>query len=157
MDISVSIGNGLFNFRSGVILLDKQRVLLHQKVGDDFWALPGGRVAMFESSKDTAIREIREEIGIDIIIERILWHTENFFQFEGKRFHEIADYYLATILGNTIQQKDVFEGIEGEETLIYKWFPIQELKNMELYPEFLREGLCHLPEQPIFLTIVQEE
>ncbi|WP_010094368.1 NUDIX hydrolase [Ornithinibacillus scapharcae] len=156
MDISVSIGDGIFNFRTGVILIDKDRVLLHQKEGDDFWALPGGRVSMFESSMDSAVREIREEIGVEIMVDRMLWHTENFFLFEEKKFHEIADYYVATICGNEIQQKDVFEGIEGEETLIYKWFPIEDLKNVELYPEFLREGISNLPDHPTFLTITQE-
>lgn len=158
MDISVPVGTGIFNFRSGVILMDNHRVLLHQKEGDNFWALPGGRVAMFESSRETAVREIREEIGVDITIDRLLWHTENFFLFENKRFHELVDYYLGRLLGNSnIRDQGEFKGLEGKETLIYKWFPISELQEVELYPVFLREGLHSLPEHPVFLTITQED
>ena len=159
LDISVPIGNGIFNFRAGVILIDKGRVLLHKKENDNFWALPGGRVSMFESSSETAVRELKEEIGVDVIVERLLWHTENFFPFEDRRFHEIADYYLARLQDSQeIYLGDgVFNGVEGHEVLIYRGFPIVELPEIELYPEFLREGLGELPEHPEFNTIRQDD
>ncbi|WP_052345831.1 NUDIX hydrolase [Paucisalibacillus sp. EB02] len=157
MDISVPIGNGIFNFRAGVILVDGDRVLLHKKEHDTFWALPGGRVSMFESSSETAVRELKEEIGVDVVVERLLWHTENFFPFEDKKFHEVADYYLVRLQdSHTIYcGESQFTGMEGDDVLIYKWFDISELPGTELYPEFLREDLRELPEHPVFLTINQ--
>ncbi|WP_026909239.1 NUDIX hydrolase [Paucisalibacillus globulus] len=157
MDISIPIGNGIFNFRSGVVLIDEDRVLLHKKEKDDFWALPGGRVSMFESSAETAVREIHEEIGVEVVVERLLWHTEKFFPLEDKMLHEIADYYLVKLIDfqSIYRGKSEFVGEEGDEVLIYQWFPIKRLKEIELYPEFLREDLQELPLHPVFLTIDQ--
>jgi 8-oxo-dGTP pyrophosphatase MutT (NUDIX family) len=157
LDISVPIGKGIFNFRTGVILLDEGRVLLHKKQHDNFWALPGGRVSMFESSAETAVREMKEEMDIDIVIERLLWHTENFFPYGDQNFHEIADYYLAKLIDaqSIYRGKGEFKGVEADEVLIYQWFQIDELMGIELYPEFLRKDLRELPEHPVFLTIDQ--
>lgn len=157
MDISVPIGNGIFNFRSGVILIDENRVLLHKKEHDTFWALPGGRVSMFESSSETAVRELKEEIGVDVVVERLLWHTENFFPFGEKKFHEVADYYLVRLQDShsIYRGEGEFKGVEGDEVLIYKWVNILDLPETELYPKFLRKDLRELPEHPVFLTINQ--
>jgi 8-oxo-dGTP pyrophosphatase MutT (NUDIX family) len=38
--------------------------LIHQAVGDSFWSLPGGRVDMGESSVQTIVREMREELSV---------------------------------------------------------------------------------------------
>lgn len=157
MDISVQIGGGLFNFRVGVVLINDNRVLLHRRDIDEHWALPGGRVSMFESTAATAAREVEEELGVKINVKRLLWHTENFFTFEGRKFHEIAAYFLVSLAtGESLYSgEDSFHGPEGE-SLIYQWFPISKLRDIELYPVFLREELGNLPEHPKFITIDQE-
>ncbi|MEN2768549.1 NUDIX hydrolase [Ornithinibacillus xuwenensis] len=158
MDISVQLGEGIFNFRVGVILMNQERVLLHRGENDDFWALPGGRVTMFESTVETAVREIKEEIGVDVTVNRLLWHTENFFTFDEKAFHEIANYYKVDILNpeSINLGHEPFKGIEQGSDLIYQWFPITSLSTINLYPVFLRNELARLPEHPRFLTITQE-
>ncbi|MUK90174.1 NUDIX domain-containing protein [Ornithinibacillus sp. L9] len=155
MDISTRIGEGKFNFRTGVIAMDDERVLLHKNEYDEHWALPGGRVEMFESTGKTAVREMKEELDVDVSVERLLWFTENFFDFEGEAFHEIAAYYKVRIDGPIYKGKDPFYGKEGERVLIYQWFPISQLSEIELYPAFLREGLNDLPKHTMFLTIDQ--
>jgi len=58
---------------AGVILLnDHQDILLVKPTYRDGWLLPGGVVESFESPCDAALREIREELGLAITIERLL-------------------------------------------------------------------------------------
>mgnify|MGYP001820549410 CR=1 FL=1 len=57
----------LFTVGPAVVLLDgRGRVLLVQQPYSDGWGLPGGLVARGEEPADTARREIREELGLEI-------------------------------------------------------------------------------------------
>lgn len=44
--------NGRFNLRSAAVVILDDHVLIHRAREDDFWALPGGRVELFETSCD---------------------------------------------------------------------------------------------------------
>ena len=44
-----------------------------------YYYLPGGRVQINETAEDAMIREIREELEIDINIIRPLWFNQGFF------------------------------------------------------------------------------
>jgi 8-oxo-dGTP pyrophosphatase MutT (NUDIX family) len=44
-----------------------------------FWALPGGRAEMGEVAEHTIRREMREEMSTDVVVIRLLWLVENFF------------------------------------------------------------------------------
>lgn len=158
MDISVPIGNaGRFNYRTAVVIVHDGRVLLHKPVDDSYWALPGGRVALMEPSRDAAVREMQEELQIDVGIDRLLWVTENFFTYEREAFHEIGLYYKASLSDTAREQiplgKDVFHGKEGDRDLIYQWYPVDKLNTITVNPPFLQNGLQHLPETIQHVTI----
>ncbi len=48
--ICFDTGNGRFNFRSVAVIIQNDHILIHRAVEDNFWALPGGRVELFENS-----------------------------------------------------------------------------------------------------------
>lgn len=55
------------------IIFDEQnRVLLAHRTDMDLWNLPGGGLEANESPADGAIREVKEEIGVDVGVERFL-------------------------------------------------------------------------------------
>src|SRR3954449_8179577 len=87
---------GNFNFRVAGVLLDRtgERVLIHRAPSEPFWTLPGGRVELMEPASEAFKREMLEELGADVQVERLLWVVENFFPYDGKRWHEIAFYFL---------------------------------------------------------------
>lgn len=136
----------VFNFRTCGVISDGERVLLHRRKDDIYWALVGGRVQMLESSDCAIKREIKEELGEDISIVKLLWTVENFFRYEDKHFHEISTIYLVDLGKESwiLNQRNSFNGIEGER-LIYKWFNFDELNSLDLRPSFLKEKLISLP------------
>lgn len=82
--IAFEEGEVRFHYRVVGIALNGNRVLLHRAENDDFWTLPGGRVELLEPAHDVLKREMREELEIEIHVERLVWVVENFFQYAGK-------------------------------------------------------------------------
>jgi len=50
----------------GLIFDERERVLLIQRADDGQWALPGGLMEPGETTAETARREVREEVGLDL-------------------------------------------------------------------------------------------
>ncbi|MCJ8006523.1 NUDIX hydrolase [Lederbergia wuyishanensis] len=143
LDAVFKTETAIFNYRVAGIWIENGHVLLHRAVNEENWSLPGGRVALLEESRESIRREFLEELGVDIHIDRLVWIGENFFEYRGKEFHEIGFYYMITS-NHSLYCIEPFYGLEGDG-LIYKWTPISEIINMELYPRYLRTGLNNLP------------
>lgn len=144
--IAFDIGNARFNYRVAGVALCDDRVLLHYAPEDDFWFLPGGRCEIREPSTDTLKREMREELGVDVEIERLLWVVENFFTWvDGTPFHELSFYYLVAIPPESSlhTHTDAFVGMEDAN---FRWHRLDELEDVPVQPAFLREGLRSLPD-----------
>jgi 8-oxo-dGTP pyrophosphatase MutT (NUDIX family) len=56
--------------RPAAVIFQDEYVLLHQVESDDFWCLPGGRVEPGEHAAQTVIREMQEEVGAYVHIEK---------------------------------------------------------------------------------------
>lgn len=152
--ICFDTNKGRFNFRSVAVIINEGHILIHQAVGDDFWALPGGRVELFERSSDTVVREVFEELGLQCEVRRQLWHVENFFEYDSRRFHELANYFLVNLLERPIIETCVdFNGIEESVDLVFRWVPIALIHNYNLKPEFLIERLNTLPASIEIVTV----
>src|SRR5215510_14070112 len=54
----------------GVIVDDDERVLLSRRGDLNIWNLPGGRVDSGENLRDATMREVREETGLVVHLER---------------------------------------------------------------------------------------
>lgn len=147
-------GNLRFNYRSVAVLLNETKVLIHTTPRDKFWALPGGRVEFNEPANQTVKREMQEELGIDICVERLLWVAENFFDYNGKSYHELAFYFLisAPITTKFYTETPTFAGIEQDKDLIFKWHEIAALADIELHPKFLQDSLSNLPQVPEYIV-----
>jgi ADP-ribose pyrophosphatase YjhB (NUDIX family) len=87
--------------------------LTHHAVwrGDDptkeppsFHRLLGGSVEFGERSVDTAVREMREELGIDLDEPRLLGTFENIYDYRGEDGHEIVFVYLGATTTDVIPE-----------------------------------------------------
>ena len=55
-----------------IVVDDQNRLLLGQRTDDGYWSFPGGFMAIGENDACTAQREVREETGLEIEIERLM-------------------------------------------------------------------------------------
>ncbi|MDE1463903.1 NUDIX hydrolase [Spartinivicinus poritis] len=148
------IGNNRFNFRSVAVVIHSDHILLHKAVADDFWTLPGGRVEFFETSENTVLRELEEELGVKSTVKRHLWYAENFFELSGKQFHEVANYFLVSLDEEPMINSELdFSSIEENVELIFRWVPKSKLSAYFLKPSFLITGLQDLPESTEYIKI----
>ncbi|MDV6014344.1 NUDIX hydrolase [Haloechinothrix sp. LS1_15] len=90
---------------AGIVLTDTSgHVLMLRTAYKDFWDIPGGYVESGESPRSAAAREVREELGFDVRIGRLLavdWAPSEsegdklLFVFEGQRLDPDADFTFA--------------------------------------------------------------
>ncbi len=139
------------------VAYDDNRVLLHRAITDEFWALPGGRAELLETAAETLRREMHEEIGEEVMVERLVWIAENFFEYNGRAHHEIGLYFLMHLPEDSPlrQKNEPFYGQEGDLRIIFQWFPVETLEQVHLFPRFLRTGLKDLPTST--LHVVEHE
>ncbi|MFD5736899.1 NUDIX hydrolase [Streptomyces sioyaensis] len=64
--------NSLVPAASAVVVDNSGRILLQRRRDNDMWALPGGAMHIGESLPDCAVRETREETGMDVEITGIV-------------------------------------------------------------------------------------
>ncbi len=57
---------------SAIVVDDQGRILMQRRSDNSRWALPGGVMDIGESTADTAVREVREETGLEVVPEYIV-------------------------------------------------------------------------------------
>jgi ADP-ribose pyrophosphatase YjhB (NUDIX family) len=152
--ITYEQNNLCFNVRTIAIIFNGDKVLLQTVEGDGHWLLPGGRAELLEPAVDGIRREMREELEVEIEVERLVWVVENFFETAGKPIHQIAFYFLATLPSgcHLCEKTESFEHSEPSRTIIFQWVPLRELNEFILYPSFLCEGLKSLPDSTQYIV-----
>lgn len=144
--INFKTEGGVFNFRAAGIMFHENKVLIHRLINDNFYAFPGGRVEMFENTESTIVREMREELEIDIEICRLLWICEHFFTLNDNKYHEICFYYFIKCNDKKLfDREDLFYVSENSNMFEFKWVPLIDIENEVLYPEFIKKRLNNLP------------
>lgn len=67
-DLNAPKPNSLVVAASAVVTDDEGRILLQRRTDNGLWALPGGGMDMTDSLPGTAVREVKEETGLDVEI-----------------------------------------------------------------------------------------
>jgi 8-oxo-dGTP pyrophosphatase MutT (NUDIX family) len=142
--ISFRVGSVRFHYRSAAIVLDAGHLLLHRLQGDEFWALPGGRVNPGETAEATIAREFKEELGAAVECKILACTGENFFEYDDEPHHELGLYFYATLPVDSplLDKKQSHVGVEGDKLLEFKWFPVAEVADIDMRPSALRRGIA---------------
>ena len=150
MDVSFVTGKEKFNYRVCALLLHEGKILAMQDERSPYYYLPGGRVRMGETAEQAVARELREELGVAVGIQRPLWLNQAFFTEDATRtnYHELCLYFLIDGSGSGLPAAGTFtrrEGIHGA-VLTFEWLELASLKDAYFYPAFLKEAVFHLPD-----------
>lgn len=73
----------------GVIIMRDGKILLLRRTGSHgsgTWSVPGGHIEYGESPSETAVRETKEETGIEIAGADLVAVTNDVFESEGKHY-----------------------------------------------------------------------
>ena len=95
------------------------------------WALPKGTPEMGETLEGTALREVGEETGLLVRIERPLDRIQYRFVWGGVRHFKTVHFYLMEVVGGDTANHD------GEYDVV-EWFPIGEALRRLSYPNEAR-------------------
>jgi ADP-ribose pyrophosphatase YjhB (NUDIX family) len=103
-----------------------------------FWVPVGGRVEFGETSTEAIVREVREELSMEITDLRFLGVLENIFEFDGDDGHEIVFVYDARFADSSAYDQPELNGMEGEKPFAAHWIdPSDPANGWPLYPEGL--------------------
>lgn len=110
---------------AGCVLLDPYgRILLLHRQRDDIgqWELPGGKVSQGETPVVAAIREIKEELGVDVDISKALGSGDFEQDDKAYRYH----WFLAMITGGVpdVMEAETFDDLD--------YFEIEDLPSLAL-------------------------
>ncbi|PPA70966.1 NUDIX hydrolase [Jeotgalibacillus proteolyticus] len=122
------------------ILLEKQNKK-HSKGNGIFYRPLGGTIELGERSRDTLVREFKEEIDADIEVKSYLACLENIYQVDGQVGHEITQLYSAGFTEKQLYEVEQFKVTEPGKKSVALWVPLETLWNEEfiLYPEGVKE------------------
>lgn len=105
------------------------KVLIVRNQG--MWELPGGRLNIEESPLVGLKREVREELGVDIVLQEVIYGEQMLHPHMNDR-HVFFMYHAHLI--DPLQEFVLQEGEIAE----LKWISKEELGAQELYPMYRR-------------------
>lgn len=113
----------ILNAAGGIVLNDKREVLLQERA-DGGWCVPGGYLEFGETYREAAIRELKEDAGLDVVIEFDLGLFDNHYYMRypnGDVVMNIAKCFLVRPVGGSIAEAST------AETKQCRYFPIDQL------------------------------
>jgi 8-oxo-dGTP pyrophosphatase MutT (NUDIX family) len=143
------VGHGLLPLVgvTAVVVNEEGEVLLHQRADDGRWATPGGILEPEEEPARAVVREVREETGVEVEVERLtsVLAQEPFTYPNGDRVQILDLAFRCRPVGGA-------PDASGDESLDVRWFPPGALPDM---PQRILDRIGHAHEDrpgPFYVT-----
>lgn len=141
-DMSVQCENGIINIRVGAIIIKNEKLLMVGNYRTDYLYSVGGRIKFGETAEQAIIREVFEETGAKMEIDRLGFVHENYFFGDaptniGKLIYEIAFFFYMKVPNDFEPKCDSFAEDGSKEFL--KWISLSE--EQKIYPTFFKTEL----------------
>lgn len=132
--------------RVRAIIIEDGKVLLIHRItpSKNYWAFPGGGIEESDADEKAAlVRECKEELGLDVEVGD--FYAESHFVMNGE--DQQQHFFFCKILGGKLgtgegpehQPDGGYEGIYD-----FQWIAIEDLKNINLVPEEVKNNLLNL-------------
>ena len=111
---------------SAVCIRDDALLLVHwsPSVRQALWTLPGGGLEHAEDPFDTVRREVAEETGYTVEVERMLGVDSMRAKHRGTDWHWVRIVYQATVVGGALRSE------VGGSTDRAAWIPLDEVDGL---------------------------
>ncbi|MFE2012316.1 NUDIX domain-containing protein [Streptomyces sp. NPDC059491] len=102
--------NSMVVAASAFVTDDEGRILLQRRTDNGLWALPGGAMEMDDSLPGTAVREVKEETGLDVRVTGLVGtytdprHVIAYSDGEVRRQFNVC--FKARVIGGTLTISD---------------------------------------------------
>mgnify|MGYP000187543820 CR=1 FL=1 len=108
---------------------------------ETFYRSIGGGIEFLENSKDALKREFKEELNIDIIVNKELGTIDSHFVYNGKNGHELVYLFDITIPEESL--KENYTILDNNIASPGEWISIDEFKSGEkiIFPQGIIEYL----------------
>ncbi len=143
-DMTVPCEDGFINIRVGAIIMKNGKILMVGNDKVDYLYTVGGRIKFGETAEEAVIREVLEETGVKMEVDRLGFIHENYFYGDNKKnlgrlVYEIAYYFYMKVT-------DDFEPVcmsitEDNNEEFLRW--IDPGDPVRYYPDFFRDELSH--------------
>ena len=156
-DMTVPCDDGLLNLRVGAIIQKGGRLLMvGNHIRPEYLYSVGGRIRFGETAEEAVVREVYEETGVRMEIERLGFVHENYFYGDapsnlGKLIYEVSFYFYMKVPEDFEPACRSFTEDEHEEFL--RWVAPDE--PTRYYPEFFRTELAR-PEPGVRHFVTDE-
>lgn len=108
---------------------DSLEVVVAGRDADRTWVFPKGTPDTGETIEETALREVREESGLDVSIVRPIGTIDYWFAVPGERVHKLVHFFLMTANGGDLSRHDH----EYDEV---RWVPVAEARRLLTYDTY---------------------
>lgn len=143
-DPDAPVANSLVAGSSAIVVDGENRILLQRRSDSGNWALPGGAMDIGETLAESAIREVKEETGFDVQIQRIVGIYSNpahvFAYDDGEVRQEFSICLACTIKGGSLQ-------VSSESTAV-KFFALEDVPGIQMHESIRTRIQDFLDDKP---------
>jgi ADP-ribose pyrophosphatase YjhB (NUDIX family) len=133
-DPDAPAANSLVVGSSAIVVDSQNRILLQRRSDSGNWALPGGAMDIGETLAESAIREVREETGFDVRIDRIVGIYSDpghvFAYDDGEVRQEFSICLACTITGGSLS-------VSSESTAV-RFFAFADIPDLQMHESIRR-------------------
>lgn len=140
-DMCVACDDGILNIRAGAIIMKDGKLLMVGNSRNYLYSV-GGRIKFGETAEEAVVREVFEETGIKMEIDRLGFVQENYFYGDApsnlnKLIYEISFFFYMKVPDTFAPVSESFTEGSGEERLV--WVSLDD--DIHMYPEFFKTEL----------------
>lgn len=125
-----------------VIINSRNELLITRRAKEPVkgtWDLPGGFVDMDESAEQAVIREISEELSLDVQVDRYLFSIPNLYTYSGMDIHTLDYFFLCSPTHEQVIEVD-------DDVDMARYVALNKIRVEDFGLSSIRVGLARLME-----------